>query len=161
MSKKYIVIHRISYKFTSSTFIIQTNVTSCVFVSSLKLFIPIAARAVFVELVVEGADGDRPSRGVVFARADWTANWINRLCTPAHALNRMKLSYHGSIPSYTRPVFFPPVPNSLSLCLPHSLTRYVCFSLPLCVPVSPSLVLFSVAIARFVSFRYLHNTTTI
>lgn len=25
-------------------------------------------------------------------RADWTTNWINRLCTPAHALNRMKLS---------------------------------------------------------------------
>jgi len=94
--------------------------------------------------------------GVVFAGADWTANWINRLCTPAHALNRMKLSYHGSIPSYTRPVFFPSAPNPLSLCLPHSLNS-----------VYPSLyssfphVFFSVAIARFVSFRYLHNTRTI
>jgi len=71
-------------------------------------YLSLVTRVVFVEVAEEKDEGmkDDQVRGVVFARADWMANWINRLCTPAHALNRMKLSYYGSLPSYTRPVFF-------------------------------------------------------
>lgn len=60
--------------------------------------------------------------GVVFAGADWTANWINRLCTPAHALNRMKLSTtvlypHIHARSFFHPRRIPFLPLILSLSL--------------------------------------------
>jgi len=110
----------------------------CAFLRQVLYYLSLVARVVFVK-VVEETDGERPSHGggIVFARADWMANWINRLCTPAHALNRMKHSYYGSIPSYTRLVFFfirtkfshPPLSfrRSLSFFLCN---RKVCF-LPL------------------------------
>lgn len=132
-----------SYKFTHSCTHIQTNPVRFYVV---LYYLSLVARVFFVKVVVE-ADGKRPSQGggIVFARADWMANWINRFCTPAHALNRMKLFYYGSIPSYTRLVFFSFVPNSLT---------------PLSLSVDPSHFFFF-AIARFVSFRYLHITRTI
>lgn len=124
------MIRRFSYKFTRShAHIIYRRTSPRAFLRRVLNYLSLLQLGRFLSrLWLEGRTEIDQVRGVVFAGADWTANWINRLCTPAHALNRMKLSYHGSIPSCTRPVFFSSVPNSLSFCLPHSLTQSVSLS---------------------------------